>query len=48
MKLEKTAFCFKNTNKDFVMLEDDEEDFESNNICRFCEILSDTFRDHVI
>ena len=42
------AFYFKNTKKNIVMTEDDEEDFESNNICRFCEkeILSDKVRDH--
>ena len=49
IKLEnKTAFFFKNTKKDIVMIEDDEEDFRKNNICRFCEkeIVSDKVRDH--
>ena len=42
------AFYFKNTKKDIVMTEDDEEDYRKNNICRFCErkILSDKVRDH--
>ena len=39
---------FKNTKKDIVMTEEDEEDFDNNNICRFCEqnIESDKVRDH--
>ena len=42
------AFYFKNTLKDIVMTEVDEEDYENNKICRFCEreILSDKVRDH--
>ena len=42
------AFYFKNTKKNIVMTEDDEEDFGNNNICRLCEkeILSDKVRDH--
>ena len=36
IKLEnKMAFCFKNTKKDIIMTEDDEEDYRNNNICRF-------------
>ena len=31
------AFYFKNTKKDIVMTDDDEEDYRTNNICRFCE-----------
>ena len=49
IKLEnKIAFYFKNTKKNIVMTEDDEEDFENKNICRFCEeeIFSDKVRDH--
>ena len=49
MKLEnKMAFQFKNTKKDIVMTEDDEEDYRKNNDCRFCEkeIVSDKIRDH--
>ena len=49
IKLEnKMAFYFKNTNKDIIMTEQDEEDFDNNNICRFCEkeIISDKVRDH--
>ena len=49
IKLEnKIAFYFKNTNKDIIMTQEDEEDFRNNNICRFCEkeILSDKVRDH--
>ena len=48
-KLEnKMAFYFKITKKDIVMKQKDKEDFENNNICRFCEkeILSDKIRDH--
>ena len=38
IKLEnKMALYFKNTKKDIIMTEYDEEDFENNNICRFCE-----------
>ena len=49
IKLEnKMAFYFKNTNKDIIMTEEDEEDYRNDNICRFCEkeILSDKGRDH--
>ena len=49
IKLEnKMAFFFKNTNKDIIMTQEDEEDFRNNNICRFCEkeVLSDKVRDH--
>ena len=36
IKLEnKMALYFKNTNKDIVMTEEDEEDFKYNDICRF-------------
>ena len=42
------GFYFNNTKKDIVMTENDEEDYRSNNICRFCEkeIVSDKVRDH--
>ena len=33
----KIIFQFKNTKKDIFMTEEDEEDFRTNNICRFCE-----------
>ena len=49
IKLEnKMAFYFKNTNKDIVMTDEDEEDYKNNNFCRFCEknIESDKVRDH--
>ena len=49
IKLEnKMAFYFKNTKKDIIMTEEDEEHYKNNNICRFCEkeILSDKVRDH--
>ena len=49
IKLEnKMAFYFKNTKKDIIMTEEDEEDFRNDNICRFCEkvIESDKVRDH--
>ena len=44
----KMAFYFKNTKKDIIMTEEDEEDFENNNLCRFCEKNneSDKLRDH--
>ena len=38
IKLEnKMAFYFKNTKKDIIMTQEDVENFENNNICRFCE-----------
>ena len=38
LKLErKMAFYFKNTKKDIVMTEKNEEDYRKNNICRFYE-----------
>ena len=49
IKLEnKMAFYFKNTNKDIVITQEDEEDYRNNDICRFCEkfIESDKVRDH--
>ena len=49
IKLEnKMAFYFKNTKKDIIMKEEDEEDYRNNNICRFCEknIDCDKVRDH--
>ena len=49
IKLEnKMAFYFKNTNKDIIMTQLDEDDFRNNNICRFCDkyIESDKERDH--
>ena len=48
-KLEnKMAFYFKNTKEDIIMTEQDEEDFDNHNICRFCEKekLSDKVHDH--
>ena len=44
----KMAFYFKNTKKDIIMTEEDEEDFRNNNICRLCEkfIESDKIRNH--
>ena len=49
IKLEnKMAFYFKNTNKDIIMTDNDNENYENINICRFSEkeILSDKVRDH--
>ena len=49
LKLEnKMALYFKNTKKNFIMLEGDEEDYKNNNVCRFCEknFESDSVRDH--
>ena len=42
------AFYFKNTKKDIIMREDDEEDFRNINICRFCEkkVECEKVRDH--
>ena len=31
------AFYFKNTKKDIIMTQENMEDFENNNICRFSE-----------
>ena len=44
----KMAFYFKNTKKDIVMTEEDEEDYRNDNICRFCEkeIIDNKVRDH--
>ena len=49
IKLEnKMAFYFKNTKKDIIMTDEDEEDYRNDNVCRFCEkeILSYKVRDH--
>ena len=49
IKLEiKLALYFKNTKKDIIMIDEDEEDYRNNNSCRFCEknIESDKVRDH--
>ena len=49
IKLEnKMTFYFKNTNKDIIMTQEDEEDYKDNNICRFCEkkIITYKARDH--
>ena len=49
IKLEnKMPFYFKETKKDIIMAQEDEEDYKNNNICRFCgkEIISDKVRDH--
>ena len=43
IKLEnKLAFSFKNINKDIIMSEKDEEDYRTNNICRFCWTINDS------
>ena len=49
IKLEnKMTFYFKNTKKDIIMTEEDEEDYRNNKICRFYEKFneSDKVRDH--
>ena len=49
VKLEnKMNFWFKNTKKDIIMTEKDKQDFENDNICRYCEkyIEIDKVRDH--
>ena len=42
------AFYFKNTKKDIIMTEEDEEDYRNINVCQFCEknIVSDKVRHH--
>ena len=42
------AFYFKNTRKDIIMTEEDEEDYRIINVCQFGEkiIVSDKVRDH--
>ena len=42
------CFWFKNTKKDIIMTQEDKEDFENKNLCRFCEknIESDKVCDH--
>ena len=39
------AFYFKNTEKDIIVTEKDEEDYRNINICRFCE--AETISDKV-
>ena len=49
IKLEnKMVFFFKDTKKDIIMTENEEEDYRNNVICRFCEtnIEPDKVRDH--
>ena len=49
IKLEnKMNFWFKNTEKFIIMTEEDKQDFENDNICRYCEkyIETDKVRDH--
>ena len=48
IELEKRMiFFFKNTKKEIIMTEEDEEDFKTEDVCKFCEkeIISDKFRD---
>ena len=42
------AFFFKNTNKNNIVAENDQEDFKNSNNCKFCEKNneSDKVRDH--
>ena len=42
------AFFFKNTKKSIIMTEKYEEDYNNNNICRFCKknIETDKVKDH--
>ena len=49
VKLEnKMTFYFKNTNKDIIMTQEDEEDYRNNNTCRFCDKKNESkkVRDH--
>ena len=45
---KKMVFYFKNTKKDIIKTEKDEEEYRKNNICRFCEkdIECNEVRDH--
>ena len=47
---EKLVFYFKNTKRDIIMTEKDEEDYRNINLCRFCEknIESDKIRDQCL
>ena len=47
-KENRLSFYFTNTRKDIITTQEDKEDFEKNNICRFCEkeIVSDKVRYH--
>ena len=36
------TFYFKNTNKDIIMTEKDDEDYRNNKICRFCERINES------
>ena len=44
----KIAFYFKNTKKDIIMTEKDEDDYRNKNFCQFCakNMESDKFSDH--
>ena len=44
----KMALRFKNTKKDIIMTEKDDEDYRDTNVCRFCEknFECDKVRDH--
>ena len=49
IKLEnKMAFYFKNTKKDIIMTDENEDEYRNNNVCRYCEenIDCDKVRDH--
>ena len=49
VKLENQMnFWFKNTSEDIIMTEEDKQDFENDNICRYCEkyIETNKVRDH--
>ena len=43
----KLAFYLQNTSKDFIMTQEEEEEYRNNNICRFClkNIISDKVGD---
>ena len=48
LKIEMAFYFEKNTKKGIIMTQEDKEDFENNNVCRFCEKekISDKVRDH--
>ena len=42
------AVNFKNNTKDIIMTEEDEQDFKSKNICRFCEKIMESDKELIV